>query len=235
MKHPNQSFIDNFNRPVKSDDRTPVYFYSSQYTEKKRKEKFSYFVESLNNPVKSKNDSLTKAIAKIFDYNTLSKNQNKVLLEAKQSLGSLPTQFTYNGLLYAFNQELNMFVNQHGHAISIEQATAFMEMAQLEEVGSFASESDTDGGYQTAPSVLPSPPTAPSGLTALGPNIGGVTLSWQDNSTNETEFKIYYTTIETPPTPTNLNIQSFNQTGLTLSWQDNATNENKTKIYYKKL
>lgn len=194
MKHPNQSFIDNFNRPVKSDDRTPVYFYSSQYTERKRKEKFSYFVESLNNPVKLKNDSLTKAISKIFDYNTLSKNQNKLVLEAKQSLGSLPTQFNYNGLVYAFNQELNMFVNQHGHAISIEQATAFMEMAQLEEVGSFASESDTDGGYQTGASVIPQPPEAPTGLTAFGINSTGLTLSWQDNSITEDEFKIYFRT-----------------------------------------
>lgn len=194
MKHPNQSFIDNFNRPIKSDDRTPVYFYSSQYTEKKRKEKFSYFVESLNNPVKLKNDSLTKAISKIFDYNTLSKNKNKVLLEAKQSLGSLPTQFTYNGLVYAFNQELNMFVNQHGHAISIEQATAFMEMAQFEEVGSFTSEADTDGGFIAQPSVVPEPPETPTGLTASDINISEATLTWQDNSTTETEFKIYYRT-----------------------------------------
>lgn len=194
MKHPNQSFIDNFNRPVKSDDRTPVYFYSAKYTEKKRKEKFQYFVESLNNPRTSKNESLTKTISKLFDYNTLSRNTNKVLLETKQSLGSLPTQFTYNRLVYAFNQELNMFVNQHGHAISIEQATAFMEMANLEEVGSFSSESDTDGGYQTSPSVVPTPPEAPTGLTAFGSNNQGVTLSWQDNSTNETEFKIYYRT-----------------------------------------
>ena len=115
-------------------------------------------------------------------------------MEAKQSLGSLPTQFTYNGLVYAFNQELNMFVNQHGHAISIEQATAFMEMASLEEVGSFASESDTDGGYQTAPSVVPTPPETPTGLTASNINITEATLTWQDNSTNETEFKIYYRT-----------------------------------------
>ena len=67
-------------------------------------------------------------------------------------------------------------------------------MAQLEEVGSFASESDIDGGYQTGASVIPQPPEAPTGLTALGINNGGVTLSWQDNSINETEFKIYYRT-----------------------------------------
>jgi hypothetical protein len=235
MKHPNQSFIDNINRPVKSDDRTPVYFYSSQYTEKKRKEKFSYFVESLNNPRNSKNDSLTKAIAKIFDYNTLSKNQNKVLLEAKQSVGSLPQQFNYNGLVYAFNQELNMFVNQHGHAISIEQATAFMEMAQLEEVGSFTSESDTDGGAIALPSVIPGPPEAPTGLTATNIGIDDVTLSWQDNSTTETEFKIYYAeeTVPVPATPSGLTLIDTGINGVTLAWNDNSINETEFKIYYR--
>lgn len=194
MKHPNQSFIDNFSRPVKSDERTPVYLYSAQYTENKRKAKFQYFVESLNKPRSEKNNSLTKAISKIFDYNTLSKNPNKLIFETKQTLGSLPQQFVYNGLVYAFNQELNMFVNQHGHSISIDQASAFIEMAQFEEFGSSPAESDTDGGYQTGASVIPQPPEAPTGLTAFGINNGGVTLSWQDNSINETEFKIYYRT-----------------------------------------
>ena len=87
-----------------------------------------------------------------------------------------------------------MFVNQHGHAISIEQATAFMEMAQFEEFGSSPAESDTDGGYQTGASVIPQPPETPTGLTAFGINSTGLTLSWQDNSITEEEFKIYFRT-----------------------------------------
>lgn len=193
MKHPNQSFIDNFNRPIKSDDRAPTYLYGSQYTEKKRKEKFQYFVESLNQPKSLKNESLTQVISKIFDYNTLSASRNKLILEAKQSLGSLPKQFVYNGLLYQFNPKVNAFVNQHGHVISIEQATAFMDMSEFEEVGSVSSESDTDGGgFVTQRSVIPNLPEAPTGLTAFGITNESVTLSWQDNSTNESEFKIYY-------------------------------------------
>lgn len=194
MKHPNQSFIDNFNRSTKSDDGTPTYLYSSQYTEKKRKEKFQYFVESLNNPKTSKNDSLTKVIAKIFDYNTLSKNTNKLILESKQSLGSLPQQFTYNGLLYSFNLELNMFVNQHGHAISIEQATAFMEMAQLEEIIDVSHDASLDGApneqKEQGPQTVPSPPI---NFQANLSNtlLDGVCFSWVDTSNNELGFVIY--------------------------------------------
>jgi hypothetical protein len=193
MKHPNQSFIDNFNRSNRGPEGVPTYRYTQKFIENKRKQKFECFVESLNNP-KPKTNTLAKEINRIFSYNTLAKNTKKTLLETKQSIGSLPQQFNYNGLLYAFNQELNMYVNQHGHAISIEQATAFMEMAQLEEVGSFTSETDTDGSPIALPSVVPGPPEAPSGLTATDITMTGVTLSWQDNSTTETEFKIYYRT-----------------------------------------
>lgn len=194
MKHPNQSFIDNFNRPVKSVDETPTYLYSAQYTEKKRKEKFQYFVESLNSPKTSKNETSTKAIAKIFDYNTLSKNTNRLILESKQNLGSLPQQFTYNGLLYSFNLELNMFVNQHGHAISIEQATAFMEMAQLEEIIDISHDTSLDGApneqKEEGPQTVPSPPI---NFQANLSNtlLDGVCFSWIDTSNNEQGFVIY--------------------------------------------
>lgn len=192
MKHPNQSFIDNFNRSTKSDDRTPTYLYSSQYTEKKRKEKFQYFVESLNQPKISKNKSLTQTISKIFDYNTLSKNKNKLILEAKQSLGSLSNQFTYNGLLYSFVPELNMFVNQHGHSVSIDQATAFMEMAMFEEIIEVSHDSSLDGSpkEKIEQETIPSPPiNFQANLSnAL---LDGVCFSWIDTSNNEQGFVIY--------------------------------------------
>jgi len=193
MKHPNQSFIDNFSRPNKGPEGAPTYLYSQKFIEKKRKEKFECFVESLNKP-KPKTNTLAQEINKIFSYNTLSKNTNKVLLETKQSIGSLPKQFAYNGLVYSFNQELGIFVNQHGHAISVDQASAFMDMAMFEEVGSFSSESDTDGGaFKPLPSTNP-PPETPTGLTAFNTLNTETTLAWQDNSFNETEFKIYYRT-----------------------------------------
>lgn len=184
MKHPNQSFIDGFNRVLVSENQTPIYLYSAKHTERKRKEKFQCFVESLNNPKKSKNNSVSQAISKIFDYNTLSKSKNKMIVETKQSLGSLPKQFVYNGLLYEFNKEFNVFINQYGHTISLEQATAFMG-------ASYIDPSDTDGGDRSG-SLSPTIPQAPTGLTASGISSSGVTLSWQDNSTNESEFKVYY-------------------------------------------
>lgn len=195
MKHPNQSFIDNFNRPNRGPEGVPTYRYTQKFIEKKRKQKFEYFVESLNNP-KPKTNNLAQEINRIFSYNTLSKNTNKTLLETKQSIGSLPQQFNYNGLVYAFNQELNMYVNQHGHAISIEQATAFMEMAQLEEIIDVAHDSSLDGSpieqKETKPEPPPSPPIdfqANLSTTLLD----GVCFSWIDTSNNETGFAIYST------------------------------------------
>lgn len=60
--------------------------------------------------------------------------QNKFLIESSRSLGSLPPNINYNGLLYTFVPEMQMFVNQYGHMISISQATAFAEMSEFEAV-----------------------------------------------------------------------------------------------------
>lgn len=57
--------------------------------------------------------------------------QNRFLLENSRSLGSLPPNINYNGLLYSFVPELQMFVNQYGHAIDISQAAAFAEMSEM--------------------------------------------------------------------------------------------------------
>lgn len=72
--------------------------------------------------------------------------QHRFLMESSRSLGSLPPNINYNGLLYTFVPELQMFVNQYGHMISISQAAAFAEMAELSE---FADIDDTsiDPGF----------------------------------------------------------------------------------------
>jgi hypothetical protein len=192
MKHPNQSFIDNFNRPNRGPEGVPTYRYTQKFIEKKRKQKFEYFVESLNNP-KPKTNNLAQEINRIFSYNTLSKNTKKPLLETKQSVGSLPQQFNYNGLVYAFNQELNMYVNQHGHAISIEQATAFMEMAQLEEIVDVSHDSSLDGAQNAREENTSIPPSPPIDFQASLSTtlLDGVCFSWVDTSNNETGFAIY--------------------------------------------
>jgi hypothetical protein len=72
--------------------------------------------------------------------------QHRFLMESSRSLGSLPPNINYNGLLYSFVPELQMFVNQYGHMISIAQAAAFAEISELSE---FADIDDTsiDPGY----------------------------------------------------------------------------------------
>lgn len=149
MKHPNQSFIDNFFR---TGQKNPTNYYLNDIIEKKKKEKFKEFLES----IERKNDKTLnehkyiQELANIFEYNTLSKSKNygQYIVEEKKGKGSLPANFVYNGLTYSFNEELNVYVNQHGHVISITQATAFMEMASFGEMVDFESFSDADRTIQ---------------------------------------------------------------------------------------
>lgn len=191
MIHPNQSFIDKFNTVNKTDDSIPTHLYGHKFKEKQRKEKFKNFVE---NKLQPKVISLNEEIKKIFNYNTLSSSRSKsnYLTELKQSRGSLPQQFVYNGLVYAFNDELNAYINQHGHIISIDTATAFIQMAEFEGVAEDEiDDSSTDGAPRTEQSIVSiTPPIAPSGLSA-NMSLAGVTLAWESNSDNETQFKVY--------------------------------------------
>lgn len=66
-----------------------------------------------------------KIIQQYLQNNFLGKNAPQYLIENSRSLGNLPQNITYNGLLYTFTPQLNAFVNQYGHIISISQASAF--------------------------------------------------------------------------------------------------------------
>jgi recombinational DNA repair protein RecR len=243
FKHPNQSFIDNFYLPNNGRASTPTSVYSKQHLDKKKKEKFTYFVESLTKEVKKSDNSKIAEIAKIFEYNTLSKAKNKkqYVVEEKQDIGNLPVNFTYNGLLYSFNPDLNMFVNQHGHAIDISQATAFMEMAEFE---AFEDIGDVDGSVeQRSTPVPPEPPPvetiplAPTGLTSSNTTSTTVDLSWIDGATNESGFKVFYRTIAPPVipiplAPTGLTFGEVTTESVLLNWVDGATNESGFKLFY---
>ena len=67
--------------------------------------------------------------------------------------------FSYNGLQYSFNQELNMFVNQFGHAMDIAQAAAVAESLGID-VSDFEGHEDSashDGGKQKRSAVQSNP------------------------------------------------------------------------------
>lgn len=235
-KHPNQSFIDNFHLPNEGRPNASTFVYSKKYTENKRKEKFQCFLESVNNPKPKSKSAKVAELAKIFEYNTLSKStkKEKVLLEETKELGNLPANFTYNGLLYSFMPELNMFVNQYEHAISISQASAFAEMAEFDPVESF--EADEDGGHVMPPApVQETLPNTPTGFTASNITSSTVDLGWTDTATNEQGFKVFYRIPPVyPQAPTNL-FNSKSILGVSLGWTDNATNEAGFKIFFREI
>lgn len=86
MPHPNQFFIDNFNKSSSSSETSFAYLYGSQNIEIQRKKKFECFLESVMNPQKNKNNDMIKSFSKIFNYNTLSKTNVKKPIDVKQSL-----------------------------------------------------------------------------------------------------------------------------------------------------
>lgn len=78
------------------------------------------------------------------------------LIESSRALGSLPQNITYNGLLYTFNPQLNAFVNQFGHQISINQAAAFATSSQsYAALDLFASASDSGPTAKTTITIPP--------------------------------------------------------------------------------
>ena len=149
MTHPNQSFIDGFFRNNKPQGNNS-YYYSKEFIEEQRKKKFNEFLKESISPNKKQTSKYMDDVLNLFGYNTLSNNKNKqeYITEARLTAKELPQQFVYNGLLYSFNKELGVFINQHGHSISIEQATAFMQMILLEEVEVSEMDSSIDGSRQ---------------------------------------------------------------------------------------
>ncbi|MFH1414075.1 MAG: fibronectin type III domain-containing protein, partial [Candidatus Omnitrophota bacterium] len=90
-----------------------------------------------------------------------------------------------------------------------------------------------DSGWSNEVSATTSnlPPVAPSGLTATAVSTSQINLSWQDNSTNETGFKIERKTGATGTYAqigtVGVNVKTFNNTGLTA----NAIYYYKVKAY----
>jgi hypothetical protein len=78
--------------------------------------------------------------------NELNRIDYRILKESKSS--SSPSSFSYNGLVYSFNPDLNMFVNQFGHAMDYAQAVALAASLGYseQEFEGLADSTDTDGG-----------------------------------------------------------------------------------------
>jgi|694.fasta_scaffold15594_8 hypothetical protein len=78
--------------------------------------------------------------------NELNRVDFRMIKESKSS--SSPSSFSYNGLVYSFNPDLNMFVNQFGHAMDYAQAVALAASLGYseQEFEGLADSTDTDGG-----------------------------------------------------------------------------------------
>lgn len=188
FKHPNQFFIDNFYLPNGGKKIPYTAIYSKEHLDKKKKEKFQYFVESITKEPKKSDNSKIVEIAKIFEYNTLStsKNKRKYITEEKQNIGNVPTNFSYNGLIYSFNPEINMFVNQYGHSIEISQAVSLMSLSQYE---SFIDVDVVDGSFDKNPTNLN--PIAPTNLQVTNLQNDLFELSFINQDPNPEGFVIY--------------------------------------------
>ena len=86
--------------------------------------------------------------------NELNRVDFRILKESKNS--SSPSSFSYNGLLYSFNPDLNMFVNQFGHAMDYAQAVALAASLGYsdQEFEGLADSTDTDGGTDRRRSTI---------------------------------------------------------------------------------
>lgn len=157
MKHPNQSFIDNFFRPNPGPQGNPTYFYSKEFLEEKKKEKFEMFLESFGKPKENKANKIIEASKKFLNRGVFSGTKQNYLVEETKKPDNLPLTFTYNGLAYSYVPSLNVYINMNGHVISIAQATAFMEMSDFDEVVDTSLDSSYDGSSRIKAQVIPSP------------------------------------------------------------------------------
>ena len=124
--------------------------------------------------------------------NELNRIDYRILKESRNS--SSPSSFSYNGLVYSFNPDLNMFVNQFGHAMDYAQAVALAASLGYseQEFEGLADSTDTDGGTDRRSAPLTSQINF---LFAYGPSPygypGGVT-GWPTQYNDQKGLSYFY-------------------------------------------
>ena len=89
-------------------------------------------------------------------------------------------------MIYSFNPEINMFVNQYGHSIEISQAVSLMSLSQYE---SFIDVDVVDGSFDKNPTNLN--PIAPTNLQVTNLQNDLFELSFINQDPNPEGFVIY--------------------------------------------
>ena len=148
--------------------------------------------------------------------NELNRIDYRILKESRSS--SSPSSFSYNGLVYSFNPDLNMFVNQFGHSMDYAQAVALAASLGYseQEFEGLADSTDTDGGRdRRSASVI----SQIDFLFAYGPSPygypGGVT-GWPTQYNDQKGLSYFYPYITyypgyEGPTPADVSSGNMNQ------------------------
>jgi len=125
--------------------------------------------------------------------NELNRIDYRILKESRNS--SSPSSFSYNGLVYSFNPDLNMFVNQFGHAMDYAQAVALAASLGYseQEFEGLADSTDTDGGGDRrsapAPVSIPNKIVYSYGVAPYGYVFG---ISWPTQYNDTKGLTFYY-------------------------------------------
>lgn len=166
MGHPNEGFLRQFLGTDKE------YQQQLRATEKKQRVE-QYYLNRKNKPnilEESEKKTISRTIEKVY-----SNRKNNLLVEQKINQKEWKMVNTAYGIFY-HNEKEHLWMNTFGVV-----KKSLGEFIQLNDYSSF--DSDKTG-------AAPDAPSNPQIQVESG-NVGTFTLSWQDNSVNETGFAIY--------------------------------------------
>lgn len=201
----NKNVLQNSNKIIKNKNLniTPdILHHLNEYTEyfnsiqNKNKQKV-HTVESLPineyvnflNIKNKKNSEIEQINPKITEYDSYLKQTKKTTPIIEKPVVEIPKKIKFNGHEYFYNENLNNFINQFGHTISVDQALILEKQPEPEYQDVFDFDSVGNGD---SPSIPKQEIQEIEEFVTLGSSDTTVDLGWIDPSNLELEFEIYY-------------------------------------------